>query len=297
MIQVDRDRDDARGRPIRPDDAWFKKALAATDEVKASAQELLSADEPAEPPLADLQFKADRGVYADTQVKIALKEMFHQKCAYCESKLAANGPWDVEHYRPKGRVKEAPEHPGYYWLAYDWDNLYPSCPGCNRRYRDQPTWHRPSFGPAAGKADSFPLADETQRAMSHLEDVGLEEPELIDPCSQSPDSYLTFVRNGAAVSIGDNSKGYATIDVLHLNREDLREARQARIQEVLDNIGNIHKALPSPADAPQRSAALKRLAQVYFRPTSLYSAACRAIWRSPLAFGLSDDLPDPDHPE
>ncbi len=294
MIHVERKRDDALGRPIRPDDGWFLKARTATDAEKARAEKLFAADEPAEPPLADLRFKANRGIYADgQQVRPALKELFHEKCAYCESKLAANGPWDVEHYRPKGQVKEAPDHPGYYWLAYAWGNLYPSCPGCNRSYRGQPTWNKRNFGPVGGKADQFPLVDETRRAMCHLEDVALEEPKLLDPCSHHPDDYLTFAPDGAAVSIDDNTKGRTTIDILHLNREDLQSARKARMQEVLSNIDNIHRALPKAEHAPQRRAALRRLARTYFKPTSLYSTACRAIWRNPQLFGL-EDLPDPE---
>ena len=87
----------------------------------------------------------------------ALEHIFNNKCAYCETDLgAARQPGDADHYRPKGLVnyktKPEPEwkkykraraanysrhpanelnHPGYFWLAYNWKNLLPACKDCN----------------------------------------------------------------------------------------------------------------------------------------------------------------------
>jgi hypothetical protein len=76
---------------------------------------------------------------------------FNGKCAYCETRITAFTP-HAEHFRPKGRVQdlkpnanddtlefvkivdedgEEIEHPGYFWLAYHWQNLLPSCEFCN----------------------------------------------------------------------------------------------------------------------------------------------------------------------
>src|SRR5689334_9016342 len=75
-------------------------------------------------------------VYAVKEVKDALIKIFHNKCAYCESKFLAVYPGDVEHFRPKGAViqKELDKKTykyknkilsenGYYWLAAKWENL------------------------------------------------------------------------------------------------------------------------------------------------------------------------------
>src|SRR6266478_5588143 len=51
-----------------------------------------------------------------------LAQLFHEKCAFCESPLLATGFGDFEHYRPKATVNEDAKHPGYFWLAYDWKN-------------------------------------------------------------------------------------------------------------------------------------------------------------------------------
>ena len=71
--------------------------------------------------------------YKADEVKRRLEELFHGKCAYCETYYSASAPVDVEHYRPKGAVSEDDKHPGYWWLAMAWDNLLPSCIDCNRK--------------------------------------------------------------------------------------------------------------------------------------------------------------------
>lgn len=69
--------------------------------------------------------------YKTGDIKAALRDIYHCKCAFCETK---SEPMQVEHFRPK--------RGGYYWLAYSWDNLLLSCPTCN-----------------TNKSDKFPLAE------------------------------------------------------------------------------------------------------------------------------------------
>ncbi|MGY2235236.1 endonuclease [Pseudomonas gingeri] len=143
-------------------------------------------------------------VYKSDSVKKQLDELFHGKCAYCESYFASTAPVDVEHYRPKGAVSEESGHPGYWWLAMDWDNLLPSCIDCNRK-RKQVTPklsaklqtlldHRQGFSEASvvltGKKDSFPILG--QRAMAEGADLVAEYPLLLDPCRDNPDEHLRF---------------------------------------------------------------------------------------------------------
>src|SRR4051794_2986460 len=59
-----------------------------------------------------------------------LNDVFNEKCSYCESLVITA---HVDHFRPKlGAInldnKKAPDH--YWWLAYEWENLYLSCPEC-----------------------------------------------------------------------------------------------------------------------------------------------------------------------
>ena len=75
------------------------------------------------------------GVYGHADVRSALRAMQHSKCCYCEVHMDEYTPRHVEHWRPKGAVKQdedAPElKPGYFWLAYTWDNLFLACWLCN----------------------------------------------------------------------------------------------------------------------------------------------------------------------
>ena len=208
MIAVDRERRDPVGVLIRPGANWDARSEKATDSARRDAK--------------DHEARAD--VYADDEVRAALEELFHGKCAYCGS--TAGATWDVEHFRPKGRVHERPDHPGYYWLAYAWPNLYAACQPCNQRRRDKPTWGNPTEGPAAGKVDQFPLADESMRAMKPGDDLSAEDRLLIDPCEDDPEGYLAYQPNGQIFARGGAPKGETSIEVYALQRKRLVERRR-----------------------------------------------------------------------
>jgi hypothetical protein len=144
-------------------------------------------------------------VYKDDEVKRRLEALFHGKCAYCETFYAVSAPVDVEHFRPKGSVSEDPSHPGYWWLAMDWDNLLPSCIDCNRRrgqivvtdgapsLAELLASSRTATGPQrglSGKQDSFPVSG-TRMAPEGI-DYAAEQAILLDPCRDDPEEYLEF---------------------------------------------------------------------------------------------------------
>src|SRR3989338_5753314 len=63
-----------------------------------------------------------RDHYKDPPVKQAIVTETAGKCAYCESKIRAVYPGDVEHILPKSKCPE---------LIFDWDNLTLACGNCN----------------------------------------------------------------------------------------------------------------------------------------------------------------------
>ncbi len=209
MITIDRERRDATGAPIYPRETWSERAREATDTALREGR----------------HHEAERSVYADDGVRAALIELFHRNCAYCGGRIA-DADWDVEHFRPKGRVYERAEHPGYYWLTYEWGNLYAACPSCNRRRRDKPTWHDTTTGPAAGKSDQFPLADESTRAMTPNANLSAEARLLIDPCHDEPENYLGYEPTGRIFAIGDAPMGKTSVAVFALFRKTLVEERR-----------------------------------------------------------------------
>ena len=63
-----------------------------------------------------------RNKYRHEEIKNSLVEMFHDKCAYCESKIGHVTYREIEHFYPKGT---------YIDKTFDWDNLLLSCQICN----------------------------------------------------------------------------------------------------------------------------------------------------------------------
>lgn len=164
------------------------------------------------------KFAFDREIYGHHSVRNALVECQHKKCCFCEGRFIAHAAGDVEHYRPKGAVRQdqasVAMRPGYFWLAYSWENLYWCCQACNR----------------SNKREFFPLKDPTKRALSHNDDLAREVPLLIDPGGrENPRDHITFQHDRA---VGVTALGKTTIQVVGLNRMDLLEARLSRLGEI-----------------------------------------------------------------
>jgi uncharacterized protein (TIGR02646 family) len=160
-------------------------------------------------------FAFDSSIYGHADVKTVLRTAQHDKCAFCESQVTHIAYGDVEHFRPKGgfcQSAAAPlERPGYYWLAYTWDNLFFACQLCNQRH----------------KKNEFPLADPTKRARCHRDDVTVERPHFIDPSSgEDPAASLSFRDE---VPFHKNNRGKETIRALGLKRAPLQEKRKERL--------------------------------------------------------------------
>lgn len=189
----------------------------------------------------------DFEVYSDPVVKAALNTAFDGRCAYCESRYEHVAPMDVEHYRPKGGVI-GPDgklrKPGYYWLAAAWDNLLPSCIGCNRA-REQPQKLPDGriVEATTGKANLFPLLGGTLHATRSGEEA-LEQPLLLDPCRDDPGPHLLFRSDGyveprRSQEEASAPRGLNTIKVCGLYRAALVETRRkaaTRLRDVMETI-------------------------------------------------------------
>ena len=66
----------------------------------------------------------------EIDVRNAIVEFFHKKCAYCEQYCDRV---IVEHFRPRRIISEHDLDSGVYyaWLSYAWENLYACCNRCN----------------------------------------------------------------------------------------------------------------------------------------------------------------------
>jgi 5-methylcytosine-specific restriction endonuclease McrA len=206
-------------------------------------------------------------VYKHPTIKKALHDLFHGKCAYCESFYAKTQPMDVEHWRPKAAIETARGKkikPGYYWLASDWDNLLPSCIHCNRAsyHLVPPDYAKPL---KLGKENRFPLRDEKKRARKPGDEI-YEEPLLLNPCRDRPEEFITFPFDDTRCGIvqprfdgEDNAKLRAeiSIEIYALNREPLVKERKRRFLEIAYHLKNV-ELLTIELDAARDNASRQR---------------------------------------
>lgn len=173
----------------------------------------------------DAKFSFPFSAYKNQDVKLALGQLFHGKCAYCESRYAGTQPMDVEHFRPKGGVTDvdAQGNPvlaeGYPWLAARWTNLLPSCIDCNRPriQHDALT----GLDETLGKANQFPVVG--PRLQPPVPGGGvssvMDEALIIDPTLDDPLQHLVFRPDGIVTATSE--KGRQSIRVYALNRAEL----------------------------------------------------------------------------
>lgn len=207
-----------------------------------------------------LAFEADRTIYGHATVKQALLEMQQGKCAYCEVKVHDN-PGTIDHFRPSGEVKQVDGEqrlrPGYYWLAYEWENLLLACVNCNQY----------------SKRTLFPLARPELRARSIHDDLSREEPLLINPADDDPGAFVRF-REEMIEAIDGNVRGRETIRVLKLNdRPNLVEDRRQRLQ-IMHGLRDVIRV----ARDAEIAAQAELLIDAAMSPSGEYRAMMRAAF-------------------
>jgi uncharacterized protein (TIGR02646 family) len=233
--------------------------------------------------------KFEYTAYKADDVVLALRMMFNKKCAYCEFPYAAGGPEDIEHFRPKGGVviNGKLETPGYYWLGAEWTNLLPACPDCNRKRRKE----FEQGVDVSGKANIFPVEDETKRWRNHRAECK-EVHLLLNPCDDKPESHLEFLRDGVirAKKRGsvESLRGLRSIEVFGLRRSDLVEQRAEKERLVRTAVERALKAAEIAVGErnSKRRAAQEQLAsdllndaRKLLEPQQPYLAVARAVFK------------------
>lgn len=203
-----------------PAPAIFSKRRCVDERARLEreAEDCLQRGEPVPKFDFDSNLYGCKGTSTEQGVKQTLRTLQHEKCCYCEGRITPTGYGAIEHYRPKSTWRQRPQDPnaphGYYWLAYEWENLLLSCDVCNTTY----------------KGVLFPLANPGQRALDHHAApdprgvrCGDELPTLINPYTEDPEESVRF-RGASAVH--RNPRGRITIQRLGLNRRPLVQARE-----------------------------------------------------------------------
>ena len=161
----------------------------------------------------------------------ALRIASHSKCWYCET-TQDRSDMPVDHFRPKNRVSEAPGHPGYWWLAFDWTNYRLSCTYCNSKRRDI------GGGTEGGKQDHFPIIPPPPHARCDTDPE--DRPKLLDPINDNDTKLLTFMPNGFPHPAKDDpvsvDRVTESIRLYHLDQSALVKKRKRIADDISQHV-------------------------------------------------------------
>lgn len=204
----------------------------------------------------ETQFDFDNDIYGHPTVKKVLIALQNGKCCFCQGMVIDTSHGDIEHFRPKGGYQQTEEQslqkPGYYWLAYDFSNLFFACQKCNEVY----------------KRNYFPLADESKRATSPDHDCSREESLILHPEWDFPEDHITFV-NEVVKSKNGSLKGFETIKRTGLDRIELEDSRYVHLK-TLKILARVARSASNEAEDARDL--FKEIGQ----PGNLFSAMVRA---------------------
>jgi len=279
--------------------AWLARAERATARAVSAFEDWLPVR--TEP---NFKFEFDNDVWKDLKNWL-LKNVFYQKCAYCERKISgAHG--DAEHYRPKGAVKtgskramcQIPDpvnggdlplaHPGYFWLAYDWRNLLPACEFCNSGHGKNERFDNQNGYIALTRLSQAeydalprsarPLPSKKWPGFYYPTPASLdaaERPLLLNPLNAPPErnprKHLCFGVRGIVAAVDNSPLGQNSIEVFQLEDEDLRQERQEAQEDFWDDYSDAMRKF-KPQD-PASYAAARQLLKEYRAGAHPFSAA------------------------
>ncbi len=232
-----------RAEDISPE--WLEKAHKLTDALLACVDDgpdvLLTERLTAKEKRRKILDKHD-SVWKE--LKDVLASWSYGKCWYSELRELGSD-YHVDHFRPKGRVKNdgEAERDGYWWLAFDWLNYRLAVSWCNSKHRDR------ADGEATGKADQFPLKPGTS-PISIGGDVEAESPVLLDPTRERDVLLLDFDETGLPVpsAAGWNAERVmATRRILHLDAERMVDARRQVWRDCMRRLRKADEAINAPA--------------------------------------------------
>lgn len=175
-------------------------------------------------------------------VSDSLEKLFNGKCAYCESYIVKEEEIEskaqflqqktpnfkkdfkfrnidyIDHFRPRNNAKgynqKGTDLEHYWWLSYEWENLYYCCSDCK-----------------LAKGNWFPVERKRARIDSNINIIDVSEKSIfINPCVNNIEEHFDFDINIGEI-IGKSTRGNVTIELLYLNRENLIKGRLQAIDD------------------------------------------------------------------
>lgn len=219
---------------VRPN-GWDARAAALLVELKAKA--------PGE--RIDFIDHCREQTWANPDLLMALRDLVGNKCWYSEVPLEGADP-NVDHFRPKGRVKEVDEEnlaptknllPGYWWWAFEWRNFRLASMHSNQRRVDVDT--------DGGKADFFPVNG--KRALPESDyALCVEDAIPLDPCNRTDVALLWFDANGVPScsdwrrkkTSDEEHRVRFSIWLYHLDKQEIVARRREHMEKIRAELFN-----------------------------------------------------------
>lgn len=218
-----------RVETIRP--GWLARAAVRTDSFRQANE-----------------YNESSGIWSE--IKSAYMDLQGFKCGFCERMLEKSRygsvEHDVEHFRPKAKVKKWPSDSekqergidfhfqlgdeadkGYYLLAYELENYLISCKTCNTRL----------------KANYFPVSSIRSPTGDRSRDLDDEKPYLVYPIGArdvDPEKIITF---RGILPIPVASKGHLRRRAEVTIRFFELDTREVLLEERAETILQLHLAL------------------------------------------------------
>jgi uncharacterized protein (TIGR02646 family) len=169
-----------------------------------------------------------QGLLEHLELTEALEAMAGNRCAFC-NRSGATDATELTTHRLRPPQDAVASDGGtsrrhYWWLAYDWRNLYPACGACR-----------------IAQGAKFPTARARVRVGTTDELAAREEPLLLDPCLDDPEGVFVYLDSGEVVS-GDD-RGKATIETFDLNRPELIDERRVAAQMAMTEVREVGRLL------------------------------------------------------
>jgi hypothetical protein len=178
-------------------------------------------------------------------------------------------------------VEEDPHHEGYWWLAFMPQNFRYTSQWCNQRRVDA------AHGTSGGKSDHFPLLPHGVRARQEGDDLGLEDPELLDPIDPDDWKLLTFLPDGYPTPAKpegtvEHVRAAKSIETYHLHCKPLVNGRIVVATTIKRIIQDLERLRPRIDDLQIRASYKNRHIELLraIQPDSEYSSAARAYARA-----------------
>lgn len=288
MIKVSRIKYDNSNNVIEPSDDWQKESLNLTLKdiliyINANSSGNLS------------NLKLDvKDHYKTIEIKQKLEFIFNGKCAYCELRFLGIH-FDIDHFYPKKSVEkdsaiDPADNFGYFWLTYEWDNLFPSCAECNRTFSELDLFNQSNgIKKNYGKKNQFPLQIPQNRySINNFlnNDANFEEPLLINPCYEDPENHLIYFPNGDIAPRNGSQKGKTTIEIFGLQSRSRLVQERAQIISLFVSALNLAINLHNSPDKNNFNLALI-IIKYLSGEKAMFRGMIKYILKNHIFFGIS----------